>query len=81
MSKRDRIPNEELRIRFTYHPPKDTGQQAKYEVLRGNGFTLTQVINEICPASYERDEALKRVEEAIMWANAALARRYNVQPG
>ena len=59
--------------RFTYHPPNDE-KVLKHEVIRGKGLTLAIIISELCPPSFERDEALKKVDEAVMWANASIAR-------
>ncbi len=64
----------EIKKRFTYHPPKDEKQVAKFKVLREYGLLIASTINELCPTSYEKDEAIKKVEEAIMWANASIAR-------
>lgn len=65
---------DELAIRFTYHPPSGD-QPRRYEDLRRNGYTLAGLIVASCPESRERALALTKLEEAIMWANAAIARR------
>lgn len=65
---------DELGIRFTYHAPKE-GQPEKYRKLRRVGLDLADIIVENCPDSRERSLALTKVEEAIMWANASIARR------
>ena len=58
--------------KFIYHPPK--GDQAdRYKLIRSYGKTLSDGINILCPESDERDEAIKKVREAIMWANASIA--------
>lgn len=64
---------EELENRFTYHTPKD-GQQERYERIRYKGKMLAAYINECCPESREKSLALTKIEEAVMWANAAIAR-------
>lgn len=57
---------------FTYHKP--FGQQAqKYEELRAYGGRLAQLINAVCPESREKSLAITQVQQAIMWANAAIA--------
>jgi len=66
--------NEELQTRFTYHPPKE-GQQVKYERLRSFGKRLAIEIENGCPESREKSLAFTKLEEAIMWANASIARR------
>jgi len=59
--------------RFTYHPPKGD-QTLRYEALRASGRHLAEEIMEFAPDSRERSLALTKVDEAIMWANAAIAR-------
>lgn len=62
-----------LENNFTYHSPK-ADQPQRYEDLRGTGKFLALKILDQCPASRERSLALTRLEEAIMWANASIAR-------
>ena len=65
---------EELKIRFTYHPPTPE-QVIKYETLRRNAFDFATIINEICPDSREKSLALTHLEDSVMCANASIARR------
>jgi len=58
---------------FTYHPPKP-GQPEKYERLREEAKALARSIEELCPSSRERSLAMTNLEQAVMWANAAIAR-------
>lgn len=67
------MPTPDLEKRFTYHPPKE-GQPEKYEVLRRNTLLLAGMMDEFCPDSREKSLALTKLEEAVMWANAAIAR-------
>lgn len=64
----------ELDIRFVYHSPKND-QPQRYVQLRGEAKLLAQTILRNCPESRERSLALTNLEEAIFWANAAIARR------
>lgn len=65
--------HDELENRFTYHPPK--GDQAqRYETIRALGFQMASEINSRCPQSRELSLALTKIDEAVMWANAAIAR-------
>ena len=64
---------EDLENRFTYHAPKE-GQPAMYESLRFGGLTLAQQINNYCPEGREKSLAITKLEEAIFWANASIAR-------
>ena len=68
------LPQEELNTRFTYHKPKED-QPEKYTMLRDNGHWLAELINKICPDSREKSLAITKIEEAIFWANASIARR------
>ena len=63
----------ELEKRFTYHPPKE-GQPARYGLLRREGKALAVLIDTHCPDSREKSTAMTKLEECIMWANAAIAR-------
>jgi len=58
---------------FTYHAPFGT-QQERYVGIRETGKLLAVVIMENAPPSRERSLALTKIEEATMWANAAIAR-------
>ena len=57
---------------FEYHAPH--GDQAvRYEKLRAKGKELAEMIQELCPESEDRLVAIRKVREAIMTANAAIA--------
>lgn len=57
---------------YTYHAPNGT-QQERYVALRAAGKELAELIFQTTPASREQSVALTKVQEAIMWANAAIA--------
>jgi hypothetical protein len=64
----------EIERRFTYHAPKgDQGE--RYIALREQGKVLAEAIVKMTPACREQSLAVTKLEEAIMWANAAIARR------
>lgn len=63
----------EIKKRFTYHPPKGD-QPKKYEVIRAQAHLLANLINDLCPESREKALAFTALEEAVMWANASIAR-------
>jgi len=65
---------EELLLRFTYHAPHGT-QIARYNDLRQAALTFAGLIDALTPVSREQSLALTALEEAVMWANAAIARR------
>jgi hypothetical protein len=65
--------NKEIMKRFTYHAPK--GDQAeRYSQIRDNGRKFARLIDKLCPESREKSLAITKLEEAVMWANAAIAR-------
>ena len=58
---------------YKYHAPK-SGQPEIYEQLRASIKVAAVLINELCPESRERSLAFTKLEEAVMWANASIAR-------
>lgn len=64
---------QELNKRFIYHPPNED-QVTRYEVLRAEAMRYASHIMNFCPDSRERALALTKLEEAVMWSNAAIAR-------
>lgn len=65
---------DEIEKRFTYHAPKDD-QPARYERLRSKAKELAKLINELVPECREQSSAFTNLEQAVMWANAGIARR------
>ena len=65
---------DELQTRFTYHPVKD-GQDVKYKLIRTHALTFARLIEAQSPNCREKDIALQKLEESVMFANAAIARR------
>lgn len=63
----------DLANRFTYHAPKDD-QGIRYEMIRDRAHNLAEFINEKCPDSREKSLAVTHLEDAVMWANASIAR-------
>ncbi len=65
--------HERLENDFTYHAP--TGMQPRrYEQIRSNAKLFALSIVSDCPESRELSLALTKLEEAVFWANAAIAR-------
>jgi hypothetical protein len=58
---------------FLYHPPKED-QTDRYVFLRGMARELASAIVSNTPESREQSLALTKLEEVVMWANAAIAR-------
>ena len=58
---------------FTYHAP--TGDQPeRYKRIREAAMSLARVIDRDCPAGADRTAAIRKVSEAVMTANGAIAR-------
>lgn len=58
---------------FKYHKPKDD-QPGRYEAIRAQAKELALLIRDVCPDSREKSLAMTKLEEAVMWANASIAR-------
>lgn len=65
--------NPKIENAFTYHSPK-SGQPEKYTAIREKAKELAYLINDLTPVSREQSLAFTKLEEAVMWANAAIAR-------
>lgn len=65
---------DEIEKRFTYHSPKED-QPKRYEALRSKAKEFAGLINELVPESREKALAFTKLEQAVMWANAGIARR------
>ncbi len=63
----------DLKNRFTYHAPKN-GQVERYQEIRDGAYDLADLVNRECPESREKSLAITHLEDAVMWANAAIAR-------
>lgn len=68
----------DLSNRFTYHPPT-LEQAVVYPEIRAAGLLLATLMNNYCPDSRELSLAITHVEEAVMWANASIARSGEAQ--
>ena len=65
--------NEQIEKAFTYHAPQE-GQPERYIALRDRAKDFAELIDVSCPKSREKSLAMTKLEEVIMWANAAIAR-------
>ena len=65
----------DLDERFSYHPPiAGSDQQARYEQLRADARSLAGSMRDAVPAGCELALALTNLEQAVMHANAGIAR-------
>ena len=63
---------EQLDNWFTYHAP-GPGDPERYVAIREAGKSLAAIIVKNTPASADQTAAVRKVREAVMTANAALA--------
>ena len=64
---------EQIQKAFTYHAPKGD-QPKRYQEIRATAAAFAMYLVEVCPDSRELSLALTKLEEAVMWANASIAR-------
>lgn len=64
---------EYVRKAFTYHAPDDRAKEAHSVMRECSRYIALQVMRWV-PEGRERSLALTKIEEAMMWANAGIAR-------
>ncbi len=64
---------DDLKNRFTHHAPTPD-QIELYREIRDYAHGLASLVNRHCPESREKSLAVTHIEEAVMWANASIAR-------
>jgi hypothetical protein len=69
----------EVTNNFTYHKPFGN-QSERYETIRKAGLAMAQIILQTTPPSREQSVALTNLEQAVMWANAGIARNEQEVP-
>jgi hypothetical protein len=65
---------EELAHRFEHHPPHDAATVQRHKVVRSRLLWVAVDLDDYLPESREKSLFLTHLEEAMMWANAAIAR-------
>lgn len=66
---------EDLQNRFGYHPATDeNGHGAKHDDVRRWCFLLARDLHNLLPEGREKATTFTKLEEAMFWANAAIAR-------
>jgi hypothetical protein len=63
---------EDLNNLFIYHAPKGD-QTERYQKIRDKAKELAELILECAPQSADQTAAIRKVREAVMTANAAIA--------
>ena len=59
---------------FNYHQPATEEVGAKHAAIRQLFKDLAYSVDTICPDGREKALAITKLEEGMMWANAAIAR-------
>lgn len=63
----------DLENRFTYHSPDDEDID-KYQLIRGIAKDFAFLLTQHVPEGRELEIAVRKLEEAVFWANAGIAR-------
>lgn len=71
-NKPDPTTHESILNVFSYHAPTHE-KSTKYDALRSAAADLALEIARLCPKSADRTVALRKVREAVMYANASVA--------
>lgn len=65
----------DLDHRFAYHPPTNDPVKASHgDDIRASCLQAATDINRLVPEGREKSLAVTKLEEAMMWANAGIAR-------
>lgn len=67
------ITGNELDNWFEYHPPGDAHTIDCYKQIREQGKAFAQVVLGLTPPSADQAAAIRKIREAVMTANAAIA--------
>jgi hypothetical protein len=68
------LTNDDLDNRFDYHPPVRESIKSKHERVRDISKQYADFLNSWVPPGRELSLAITKIEEAMMWANAGIAR-------
>lgn len=64
----------ELENRFKFHPADEKAGR-KHEQIRHQCHQLAATVQMMTPPGREQSLAITKIEEAMMWANASIARK------
>ena len=71
-----RMTNDELAHRFEYHAPTNPLVREAHEKIRAMELTMAIEFNDTLPPGRELALVFTKLEEAMFWANAAIARNH-----
>lgn len=72
------VTNDDLENWFGYHPPSTPAITEAHEFVRREALELATMFNALLPEGAEKTLALRKIREASMWANAAIACRQEI---
>lgn len=69
------LTSDELAVRFHHHPPRDDETADRHSQVRGVLFNAAEELVALTgPSTREQALVITKLEEAMFWANAAIAR-------
>lgn len=69
----------DLQHRFEYHPPHDDATKRLHETARAVALRAAEQFEVLLPKGREKSLVFTKIEEALFWANAAIARHQDVE--
>lgn len=69
----------DLQHRFKYHPPLTDEKRIDHEQVRSRIGVLALTFDKMLPDGREKALVMTKLEEAMFWANAAIARDQEVE--
>jgi hypothetical protein len=72
--------NPEIENRFRFHPPSTERRRRTHSSVRGACLALAEQLDALLPEGREKALALTNLEQAMFWANAAVARQTEPEP-
>lgn len=74
------LTDDEINSRVHYHRPSEAAKQ-RHERIREMVAETIRTICEAVPEGREQSTAITKVEEAMFWSNAGIARNHDKIPG
>jgi hypothetical protein len=66
------ISKNHIDVWFKYHAP-EAGDTEKYEKIRGKAKEFAELILELVPGCADQSDAIRKLREVVMTANAGIA--------